>query len=405
MHSSTIAILAALPWLVTPLVVFARLRDSRSLDDESSTPPVHAPRVSIVIPARNEAHNIGDCARSVLASDYPALEVIIVDDQSTDDTASIARGIAEHDRRVQLLSTPPLPDEWFGKQWACSTGAAHATGDILIFVDADTRLAPDLVTRSVNGMLRTGADLYTVAGRQEMRTLWERMIQPQVFLTLAARYGSTEQVNRSRHAWDKIANGQYLMLRASTYHALGGHALVRRYVAEDLMLAQKYFEHGRRTVLVLGADQLSTRMYTSLGELIRGWGKNIYAGGIHAVPMGAVGRAFFPVVLPMSPLFQLVPVVLLLLALAGIVGHPLLLWSATTCALLVLQWAVVYRGMGLRAVNALAFPLGATLLLYIILRAISRGTSVAWKGREYTAHLPAEVAPGGSNMTTPVQPG
>lgn len=390
-HGAWIATLAALPWIVIPLVTILRMSHSRTLDDESATPPTDAPLVSIIIPARNEARNIGECVRSALAATYPALEILVVDDHSTDETRAIATALADTDPRVRVIANPDLPAGWFGKQWACQTGAMHAHGDILIFVDADTRLAPDLVTRSVNGMQRTGADLYTVAGRQDMHTFWERLIQPQVFMILASRYGGTESVNRSRHAWDKIANGQYLMLRHSTYDQMDGHALVRHYVAEDLMLAQTWFAAGRTTVLVLGWNQLTTRMYTSLRELISGWRKNVYAGGIDAVPMGAVGRALFPVLLPLPALMQLAPVVALLLALFGIGGAALLAWSVVATVATLALWALVYRVDRQNPLYALCFPIGAAVLLYILVSATARGSAVEWKGRAYRSGTAASA--------------
>lgn len=379
------AIAWAIPWLIAPLVIAIRARQSHSLDEESATPPAPAPLASVIIPARNEARNIGDCLRSVLASAYPALEVIIVDDHSTDETRAIATAIAHDDPRVHVIANPDLPPDWFGKQWACQNGAAHAHGDILIFVDADTRLAPDLVTRSINGMLRTRADLYTVAGRQEMHSFWEKLVQPQIFAVLAARYGGTEHVNRSPYATDKIANGQYLMLRHATYDTLGGHALVRHHVAEDLMLAQRYFASGRKTMMTLGRHQLSTRMYTSLHELIAGWGKNIFAAGRDAVPFGTLGRIMFPVTLPLPAITQLAPIVVLILATLGAVGTGALIWSAACTIAMLLAWIGVYRYEGINPTYALCFPLGAATYLYIVVVAMMRGSSVAWKGRQYVS--------------------
>ena len=375
----------AIPWFVVPLVVAIRARQSESLDDESPTPPTPASLVSVVIPARNEARNIGDCLRTVLDSTYPALEVIVVDDHSTDDTRAIATRIANDDPRVHVIANPDLPPDWFGKQWACQNGAANAHGDILIFVDADTRLAPDLITRSVNAMLRTNADLFTVAGRQEMHSFWEKLVQPQIFAVLAARYGGAERVNRSRRATDKIANGQYLMIRRTAYDALGGHALVKHHVAEDLMLAQRYFASGRTTVMMLGRDQLSTRMYTSLHELIAGWGKNIFAAGRDAVPFGTIGQIMFPITLPLPAVTQLAPLVVLLLAALGILGTGALVWSATCTIAMLLAWIGVYIFEKMNPIYALCFPLGAATYLYIVIAATARGSSVAWKGRQYVS--------------------
>lgn len=345
----------------------------------------------MIVPARNEARNIGACIGALLDSTYPALEIIVVNDHSSDDTATRARGIAERDPRVRVVDNPDLPPGWFGKQWACANGAAAATGEMLVFVDADARAAPDLVTRSVNGMLRTHADLYTVAGQQDMHTFWERLIQPQVFGVLATRYGGTETINRSPRVSDKIANGQYLMIRRSAYDALGGHALVRSYVAEDLMLAQKFFAAGRTTVIVAGPEQLATRMYTSLGELISGWRKNIFAGGRDAAPFGRVGRALFPLALPIPALMQLVPVAVLLASIVVALPAGVVLWSAIAAVAMLLWWALVYAGAHQPPWLALCYPVGAALLLYIVLSATVRGSAVEWKGRRYQSGQPDEA--------------
>src|SRR6185437_14783611 len=118
-----------------------------------------APLVSVIIPARNEARNIERCVRSVLASTYPSLEVIVVDDHSTDATGSIARAMAAHDSRLVVIDAPDLPAGWFGKQWACATGARAARGQLLVFTDADTRHAPDLLSRAVNALRDRDASL------------------------------------------------------------------------------------------------------------------------------------------------------------------------------------------------------------------------------------------------------
>jgi chlorobactene glucosyltransferase len=382
---SPTAVLFAAPWLLAPIVAIVRARRSRSLDEERPDPPDDAPLVSIVIPARNESRNIAPCIESALASTYPRLEVVVVDDHSTDDTGAIAAAIAARDPRVRVVVPPPLPNDWFGKQWACASGAASAKGSIIGFLDADTRQAPDLVTRVVNAMTTRRADLLSVAGTQELGGFWERLVQPQVFTILLQRYGSTEHVNRSRFASHKIANGQCLWVRRETYDAVGGHAAVRDKVAEDLALAQYWFRAGRTVSLVLGLDQLSTRMYTSLRELVEGWGKNVFAGGRDAMPFGALGRAIFPVLLVTPALFQLVPPVVLALGLAGAVGSAALTWAAIATGANLVWWTLVYAWLRVSPAYALLHPLGAVVLLYVVVRAMGRGRRVRWKERDYRA--------------------
>src|SRR5438876_11512286 len=371
------AFLWSLPWIIPPLITYIRLRHSRSLDDESGSIPENPPLVTVIVPARNEAHNIARCVTSILSTNYPQLEVLVVDDSSSDDTADIARKAAASDRRLRVVRNAPLPDGWFGKQWACATGAKVAHGEILQFTDADTVHAPDLVTRSVNAMRRTAADLFSVAGRQELGGFWEKLIQPQIFTILSMRYGGTESVNQSGRVSNKIANGQCIFIKRESYDAIGGHGSVRTSVAEDLLLAQRFFAARKRVVLMLGINQQSTRMYASLGEIISGWRKNVFAGGLDSVPFGKMGRTLFPLVLVLPPLLQLLPVLALVLAGFGMAaGTTLLLWAAVSCAATLLWWVVAYITVDENPLYALAYPLGALVLLYIFVSAVIRGRRV-----------------------------
>ncbi len=243
---------------------------------------------------------------------------------------------------------------------------------------------PDLVTRSMNAMRRTRAQLFSVAGRQELGGFWEKVIQPQIFTILAMRYGGTESVTQATNVRDKIANGQCIFVTHDSYNAIGGHASVRTSVAEDMMLAQTFFAARKRVVLVLGVNQLSTRMYASLREIIGGWRKNVFAGGLDSVPFGKVGRTLFPLFLLMPPLMELLPLLALVLAATGVAtGGTLLLWAAISVAATLGWWIVVYVTVRENPLYALAYPLGSLVLLYIFLTAVIRGRRVSWKGRTY----------------------
>jgi hypothetical protein len=252
-------------------------------------------------------------------------------------------------------------------------------------MDADTWQSPDLVTRVVNAIAARGADLLSVAGTQELGSFWERLVQPQIFSVMLQRFGGTEIVSHSRFASQKIANGQCIWLTRDAYDALGGHSAVRDKVAEDLALAQHAFRAGRTVVLVLGLRQLSTRMYTSLRELVDGWGKNLYAGGRDAMPLGALGRAIYPLLLVTPALFGLVPPIALALALLGALGPAWLVWSAIATSANLVWWLLVYAWLRLSPLYALLHPLGAAAMLYIVSGAIARGRRVRWKERDYHA--------------------
>ena len=358
---------------------------SRSLDDESREPPGNPPRVSVVIPARNEARNIERCLASVLRNDYPSFDVVVVDDQSTDGTGDIARRIASNDSRVRVIETGAPPEGWFGKQWACDTGARATKSEIILFADADTTQSSDLITRSVNVMIRRNADLFSVAGTQELGTFWERLIQPVVFGMLSVRYGGTESITRSRSAINKIANGQCLFVRRDTYEELGGHSLVKSHVADDMMMAQRFFARGKKVVIAEGLDQLSTRMYASLGEIVRGWGKNVVAGGRDSAPFGILGRLIFPFMLLSVPLMMIVPALVLVVSLFALVPNDVMLWAILAEAAQLLWWMAVYNRMRVSPLYAFIAPIGALVVLYIFTRALMRGQRVVWKDRVYVS--------------------
>jgi chlorobactene glucosyltransferase len=379
-------IVAALPWLLGPLLMIWRARGSPSLDDELDEIPPEPQLVSVIVPARNEAHNIERCVRSLLRSRWPALEVIVVDDRSEDATGSLARALAADDPRICVIDGAPVPAGWFGKQWACAQGARAACGSTLIFTDADTAHAPPLIPRSMHAMRTRALDFITVGGFQELGSFWERVVMPQVFYMIATRYGGAGAVNRARRSRDKIANGQYLCFTRACYDAIGGHASVRGKAAEDLALAQLVHARGMRGELVMGEHELSTRMYTSLAEIVNGWTKNMVTAGADTLPAGVVPRLLLPVLLLVVPLMHLVPPLTLIASLFVPVSRSAIMWAATCCAMLLVWWALVYvRAFRQSPLYALTLPLGAVIVLVIIARATVRGRGVEWKGRRYQA--------------------
>lgn len=379
-------IVATVAWVALHAYIAWRSYDRSDVDLHSATPPDDPPLVSVIVPARDEARSIARCVSSILASEWPRLELVVVDDHSTDGTGELARAAARGDDRLRVIVPPPLPDGWFGKQWACHTGAQSARGALLCFTDADTTHGPELLTRSVNALVARGTDLFSVGGRQELGSFWEKVIQPFVFATLIARFAGMERMSRSTRPRDKIANGQYILVRRDTYSAEGGHEAVRTNVAEDLQLAQRWTAHGRAVHMMWAQRHLATRMYTSFDELRRGWGKNVFAAGRDAVADSRALRALFPVLLPLSSLIRILPFILLPLALAGVLGSGALWFGAVAGGATMLYWLGVYRAAGLNPFWALTLPLAAVAFAFICAEAAIKGSRVEWKGRKYVSH-------------------
>jgi len=375
---TVVALWPALPWL-GPLLGIPFL--ARRKPDLTKAPVASGRLVSVIIPARNEAETIETVVRSVLASVYRPLEVIVVDDRSTDDTAARAEALAREDDRVRVVRGTDLPAGWFGKAWACVQGYRAARGDLLVFTDADTTHGPELLSRAVGAVEAEGVDLLTVMPRQQCETPWERLVMPQIWVLLGFRY-APRRVNRSVRPRDVIANGQFILLPRPAYEAIGTHAAVRTEVAEDLALAQVLVRSGRRLLFAHAEPLIATRMYRSLGHLVEGWSKNIYLGGRASFPDEPVRRALVPVMLAGAMLFWLIPPLVGLAALAGLVsGEP---WVGAAIGLSALFWMLISFGMEIPVVYGLGYPLGAAVALYIILRSAGRGSRrVEWKGRVY----------------------
>ncbi len=238
------------------------------------------PLVSVLVPARNEAGTIGDCLRSLLALDYPGLEIIVIDDRSTDHTANLVQAVAAQDSRVRLIQVKELPQGWTGKTHALHQGVSQATGDWLLFVDADTRQHP-LNLRVVLGYaVREQADLVSLLPRLGSESFWERAVQPFAGIVLLILF-RLPRVNSDAHPRDAFANGQYILIRRSVYEAVGGHEAVRTHFVEDIQLGRRVKSAGHRLRVALAPELSATRMYTTLREILRGWARIFYAAVDH----------------------------------------------------------------------------------------------------------------------------
>jgi glycosyltransferase involved in cell wall biosynthesis len=235
------------------------------------------PLVSVLIPAKDEELAIGECVQSILDQSYLKLEVIVIDDRSSDGTANIVRAIAACDPRVRLVTVRDLPPGWTGKNNALVTGVRHARGDWFLFIDSDTRHAPENLSVLMEYARRERADMVSILPRWRNDTFWERVVQPLAALLLILK-SPPHRVNHDADTRTAFANGQYILIRRQAYESIGGHAAVRDKFVEDIHLARVAKSSGQRIRLVRAPELTSTRMYTSLGALVRGWSRILYAG-------------------------------------------------------------------------------------------------------------------------------
>jgi chlorobactene glucosyltransferase len=376
-------LLTLLPWLVFVLSAPFVFRRRPRLRDYAAPAADEAPSVSVIVPARNEVHNIAALLRSLLASTYPNFEIVVVDDRSEDGTGEVLRAMVEQGvERLRVVHGAELPDGWFGKPWACWQGYRAARGELLLFTDADTRHEPELLGLAVGALQAERADLVSILPRQLMESFWERIVMPQFLLTISLRYRDASRVNRTHRARDVIANGQFILVRRDAYEAVGGHEAVRGEVAEDLRLAQRFVEARRRVFLAHAEDLMATRMYRSLRELLEGWTKNVAIGARQTVDPWL--RPAVPwLIAAFLLLFWVLPPGVLAASLFFDVARRATAWSAGATGLSLFFWLAAHFRLRIPRSHALLYPLGAAIAAGIFIRSALRGERVVWKGRTY----------------------
>jgi len=380
---------AGLRWLVRSGSVAAAVLgahavvNARLLRTPPADPPPVAESVSVLVPVRDEAAHVSPCLRAVLASTgVPDLEVLVLDDGSSDATAALAAEVAAGDPRVTVLTGAPLPPGWLGKPHALAQLAAAARGSVLVTVDADVRLASHALAATVALLRRHGLDLVSPYPRQLAVTAGERLVQPLLqwswLSTLPLRVAE-----HSRRPSLSAANGQLMALDAATLARAGGFAAVAGEVLDDVALVRAIKAAGGRGGVADGTDLATCRMYASWAELSAGYAKSLWSATGTATAAAAVGAGL--------------AVTYLLPALAAVTGS----WAGLAGYLAGVAGRVVAaRRTGGRAwPDALAHPASVTALLWLLVRSRRDRSrhALSWKGRPIGAAGPA--AAGGVRRT------
>lgn len=372
------------------------------------------PVVSVIVPARNEEACLATCLESLVSQTGIAYEIIVVDDASTDRTAEIARSFASGKDEeavspvintthvgasaltrpcpasssrddevappcVAVISAPPLPENWTGKNSAMSAGAKVATGKWLLFTDADTVHKPGSLARAVAEAEAHGAALLSYSPEQEVRTFSEKAVMPVIFAELAATYPPTKVNDPASPI--AAANGQYLLISREAYDAVGGQVKIAGDLLEDVAMARLVKSSGRNIFFRYGGDAVRTRMYRTWPQMKEGWTKNLALlfPGARTLAI-ARGAEFVSIALSLA------------------VSISALSMKMYEVAVVALSLAVIGTVWALNRIRRAHFPFASNLLaacglgIFAYLLACSAGkhrnSSVAWKGREYGSRGP-----------------
>jgi hypothetical protein len=365
------------------LVLPSMPRVRRGLDADVASRIDSWPKVSIVVPAHNEERVIEACARTLLASEYPALEVVLVLDRCTDRTRELLRPFEAADPRLVVVENDACPPDWAGKCNAARVGAERATGAWILFTDADAQFHRSLVRAAVGWAIADRRDLLSLLPTLTARAWFERVVQPVATFLLLAMY-PIDKVNREGRR-RPFANGQFMLFRRATYDAIGGHAAVKDDLLEDIAFARLVETKGARGGLAVAEELLVVDMYPSLDAMRTGW-KRIFIEACkrkigrlrsHAVRVAFLGLG--------APALQVAALV------AGFVAGGW--WLVAASAIVIVGIAMqatalglLYRSSRSPLVGVLCFPLGSLVVakaLWDGAADLAAGRPVRWGGRSY----------------------
>ncbi|HEV2351671.1 MAG TPA: glycosyltransferase [Terriglobia bacterium] len=349
--------------------------------------PMPPPKVSLIVPARNEEHALRDAMASFVGLDYPDYEVIVVDDGSTDGTGRIVDEWAASPAsrgRVRVIHNQELPAGWAGKVHALTLAARVATGEWILATDADVVFHPELLKLAVSLALEKGAQLVSVMPEMEPGGFWEKAVLPAFSLLLASLF-PPRLVNRPGSP-RALAAGAFILMRRQDFEDLGGYEPIKNVVIEDLRMAERFKKHGRRIYLAASRGLFRTRMYSGLGELWEGLSRSAFEGAGCSVAkvFGGVAVGIWVGVLPW------VASVCLLFArlpsghFAG--GHFAFALAVATCLESALVYLPLILFLRVPIVYVFTLPLAALFYSGVALNSMYRslfGSGVPWKGRNY----------------------
>lgn len=388
--------LGPLMWWFYGVMMYAGRRKMLLLKRPPGPLAVAPPAVTIIVPAKDEGARIRGCLESVLGQDYPNFDVVAVDDRSSDATGPVMDELAARDSRLTVLHlTEPPPPGWTGKNRALHTAQAHAKGEWMLFIDSDVVLERDVLSASMPVMYRKKFDMLSLLPRLEAESIWESLLVP---LGAAAAGGMyLIALNNTQHLKAAFANGQFILVKRTAYDDIGGHYTLRDRLCEDMEMARLLKVRNWRPRIAWGNEFCSVRMYSNLSDILRGWARIYYAGGVGS-PWRILAAALFVIFCTLS-------------AYAALswgayrAFHPgparyfpsAVAWLGLgTAHLGLFTWFLgeLYAWSGNARRHALYFPLGGPMLLWIFAKALRMCATrqVQWRGVNYSHTMDRTLA-------------
>ncbi len=347
-----------------------------------------APTLSILVPARNEEQCIESCIRSLIAQDYERLEVLVLDDQSSDATATIVQSILAElpelqKERLHLLQGENLPQGWIGKNFACHQLAQHASGSYLLFTDADTIHQPGMARAVIDCMYQLNVQLLTAQPEQSMESAGERLVVPLLNFTILTLLPVALVLKRPEPSL-ATGNGQLLCFDRQAYEKIGGHTGVKGRILEDVLLARAIKAARFRMVFVDAQELVRCRMYRSCTEVWAGFSKNLFALYNYSLPFAVLALVLnlalfvLPLSLILAAPFTALSFTVILLAFSA--------YMLPVMMRMLLTLRFIHARKGMMLLLCLLHPVSILVECLILLNSLHwhyRKMGISWKGRYY----------------------
>jgi len=375
MNIETLMILV-IAFLSTSLVYVAQsnlrnLKRLKTLSDKQENEIV-----SILIPARNEYHNLRRCLDSLINQDYSNIEILVLNDRSTDQTATLVEEYQNKDKRVQLLQGQDLPDGWIGKHWACHQLSEAAKGTIILFMDADTVLSSSIVSKAVLGMNEQNSDLVSLVPGRKANCLIEKLMFPLIDWMILC-WLPVKLAYSSKSPYLSANFGQFMMFRKEAYITIGGHSYLRNNLLDDFELGREIKRNGLKWNLYDGSKDITTRMYSRSREAFTGLSRSIFPVFDYRI------SAFILAVAILSSLAILPQLYIINSTLDGDSNQLLVFLSYFSMIMLSLSWLVTCIKFNHNLLIVLIYPIIIIIMLSIGIHSVftnMTGTTL-WKER------------------------
>jgi len=367
-----IAILAAGFWVPMGILLVLKRKAIQVLASLTMEEPQPLPKVSVVIPARNEERNVEHALQSVLGLDYPGLEIMVVNDRSTDGTRDILEKLAKGDQRLTLLNIGSLPEGWLGKTHALHMGAQQAQGEFILFTDADIVFHPFALRKAMSHVQANQLDHLTILPEDTMPGFFLRVLSATFGIFMFIIFQPWKAKNPRSRKYMGI--GAFNLIRTSVYKTIGGHEAIALRPDDDLKFGKLVKRNGYRQDVLNGKGMVAVEWYRSVPELIHGLMKNMFAGMEYRV-------SFVVFATLASLLIHLWPWIGMWFATG---------WAQTLFALTVFMmvgsFGFALAPFGVKPWHGLFLPLTISLLVYIQWRAtiltLWQG-GITWRGTFY----------------------